>query len=238
MGSVSLCFGAVSWISPYRIHSAEMTWRDLASTAADIGTALTGVAALFGVYGLWAWRGQKRRERQGDAAVRIHELVTRGADALEALSAPVYVEEANESQRRDMAVRFRRVFEEREKALAEDLEALDEASSIGDLMLDSVSTTSLKGLLIERRTIRMNVMMCAMEIEDGTFDPSGPEASGAWGPEVHDRIRRIVEEARHALRPLAQYHWSPLLSMVVGALSRRLAGRLNARLARKRAAPP
>lgn len=223
-----------------------MDWTNSLKTAADLGTALTGAASVLGVvlgaFGFRAWRMQKRHERRSDAAVRVYELITRATDGLHYLASPVVIgAPGTASENKDAARRIRTLAEERAQHVVEELRALDEAASIAGLLLDGRHEFIVDGLRAVRRTIRTCFALCALHIEDGKFDDALEAGKEAWGPGVRERIDGIRISARDALKPVAQYHSSPLLSTIVAAQRRRLREWLfRRRLANRKAriAPP
>ncbi len=192
-----------------------------------MGTALGGAAALLGVMFGWldfrAWRRQKRDEPRSDAAIRTFELMTSACDALERLAVPVAVGiPATDADREAVAKRLREIHDERYQRVTGDLRALDEASSIATLLLDSRHDFILNRLSAVRQTITVSYMLCAIHVEDGDERQAEDAARDAWGPQVQERIRDIRRAARDALEPVVQYQGSPLLSTTLAVQRRRL----------------
>ncbi len=195
--------------------------------AASVGTALSGMAAMLavvlGALGFRAWRLQKRRELESSAAIRVFELLARAVDGLQFLASPVVIGRAGTpSENKATAQRLRDLLDERTARATPQLRALDEAASATSLLLGGRHELFVDGLRAVRRTIQINYHLCALHIGDGEFEKASQVALEAWGPEVRERIERIRGEARDSLKPVAQYHSSPLLSTILAAQRRRL----------------
>ncbi len=195
--------------------------------AASVGTALSGMAAMLavvlGALGFRAWRLQKRRELESNAAIRVFELLTRAVDGLHVLASPVVIGLAGTpSENKATAQRLRDLLDERTAHAMPQLRGLDEAASLAALLLGGRHELFVDGLRAVRRTIQTNYHLCALHIGDGEFEKASQVASGAWGPEVRERIDRIRDEAKDSLKPVAQYHSSPLMSTILAAQGRRL----------------
>lgn len=200
---------------------------------ARLGTAVSGLTTAFGFILAWrgfnGWRHQKRAEYQAEAARKAYSALARTCDALARYAERPYLPGPELQGRRERAAAMHKLLDERRRDLAPVFEQLHAAEDAATLYLGAPYDSLFMLATTLERTVRTNAAMWSLHVSDGKEREAEEVFDSAFGSEILKSISSLRRQTRHALRPVARYHGSPLLQWVLAsrldAIVRRIDGR-------------
>ncbi len=182
---------------------------------ARLGTAISGLTTAFGFVLAWrgfnGWRHQKRAEHQAEAARKAYSALTRACDALEQYAQRPYIPGPDHQPKRDRAAAIRKVMDDRRRELAPALVELRDAEESAALYLGAPYDMLFSWAKALEGTVRMSAARWLLHVSDGEEPEAAAAFDEAFGARTQKSISDLRRQTKHALRPVARYHGSPLI---------------------------
>jgi hypothetical protein len=188
---------------------------------ARLGTAISGLTTAFGFVLAWrgfnGWRYQKRAEHQAEAARKAYSALTRACDALEQYAQHLYIPGPGLQPNHDRAAAIRNMMSDRRRELAPALIELRDADESAALYLGAPYDTLFSWAKALEGAVRMSAARWQLHVSDGEEREAAAAFDEAFGARVQKSISDLRRQTKHALRPVARYHGSPLIRWILSS---------------------
>ncbi|GAO01311.1 hypothetical protein [Anaeromyxobacter sp. PSR-1] len=186
---------------------------------ARLGTAISGLTTAFGFVLAWrgfnGWRHQKRAEHQADAARKAYSALARACDALEKYAQRPYIPGPGLQEYRDRSAAIRKLMDERRRELEPVLMELSAAEESAALYLGAPYDLLFSWAKAVEGIVRKSAARWTLHVSDGEEEEAADAFEEAFGARTQKSISELRSQMKHALRPVARYHGSPLFRWVL-----------------------